>query len=530
MMSETINSIISISDTEQDMRDSQDEQHSEFVNDMLTIEEEFRHTSFQPPGDLDSLEYQVRKLGLDYMNQELANSSVSYRMGNAFTTLTDQQLCCVHNWIHKEGSIAAQCFKCKQYPGMEKRVKCALCYIEACTYCYPLPVGKDKTQELLEIKSQRNRVRNLEERLDVLEMISQSFKDLLEPFIENTNDSLRNLTERLSIVENRKAKEYQASSSQQDKAKDSDDLSIPTELDLVDIGEGPKTEDTPLYITCNTDDLNSIYVSCRIHCKQHTIECIGLIDTGCTALIINEKLCPKDIIKPATSIRTKFFASEIYVKEFSYDIDFVLGLKFFLQDHGAITISRNTFCISKKFVQAPIISNYTASELRGKRGGNPLQQKPQPTKTCNCRVPGQCSKGKTDMCKVCMEGNTAGKKGKPPDKPPDILFTHAQFSTGEQLYLFEKDYLGNNFYLDHTDHIGNDIVPNKQLTPYPGLNKFILDLQTEGIISDSNPVKHWDRNRITCKLEILNPGYNIVTQPIMATPNDLKEFEVHISE
>jgi hypothetical protein len=43
-------------------------------------------------------------------------------------------------------------------------------------------------------------------------------------------------------------------------------------------------------------------------------------------------------------------------------------------------------------------------------------------------------------------------------------------------------------------------------------------------------MKYWDRNSITCKLNIINPDYIIKTSPIEYTPKDIEDFKMHIEE
>ena len=44
------------------------------------------------------------------------------------------------------------------------------------------------------------------------------------------------------------------------------------------------------------------------------------------------------------------------------------------------------------------------------------------------------------------------------------------------------------------------------------------------------PMKHWDKNSIVCKINIINPDYIIKSGPIEATPKDIEEFKMHIEE
>jgi len=43
-------------------------------------------------------------------------------------------------------------------------------------------------------------------------------------------------------------------------------------------------------------------------------------------------------------------------------------------------------------------------------------------------------------------------------------------------------------------------------------------------------MKHWDKNSIVCKINIINPDYIIKSGPIEATPKDIEEFKMHIEE
>ena len=52
------------------------------------------------------------------------------------------------------------------------------------------------------------------------------------------------------------------------------------------------------------------------------------------------------------------------------------------------------------------------------------------------------------------------------------------------------------------------------------------DIQNIGEI----PMKHWDKNSIVCKINIINPDYIIKSGPIEATPKDIEEFKMHIEE
>jgi len=71
-------------------------------------------------------------------------------------------------------------------------------------------------------------------------------------------------------------------------------------------------------------------------------------------------------------------------------------------------------------------------------------------------------------------------------------------------------------------HIG--IIKNKK-----DLEEVISILDKLEIIGE-RPLKHWEANHITCRLDIINPEYTVRTASIESTNEDLKEFEDQIKE
>ena len=61
------------------------------------------------------------------------------------------------------------------------------------------------------------------------------------------------------------------------------------------------------------------------------------------------------------------------------------------------------------------------------------------------------------------------------------------------------------------------------------IDKIVQRLENIQIIGEI-PMKHWDKNSIVCKINIINPDYIIKSGPIEATPKDIEEFKMHIEE
>ena len=54
------------------------------------------------------------------------------------------------------------------------------------------------------------------------------------------------------------------------------------------------------------------------------------------------------------------------------------------------------------------------------------------------------------------------------------------------------------------------------------------ELKAQGYVGE-NPLQHWEKNRVTCKLEIKNPSFTIEDKPIKhLTPQAKESFAKHI--
>jgi hypothetical protein len=74
-------------------------------------------------------------------------------------------------------------------------------------------------------------------------------------------------------------------------------------------------------------------------------------------------------------------------------------------------------------------------------------------------------------------------------------------------------------------------APNwyRDLKSKEDIEKIVQRLEDIQIIREI-PMKYWDRNSITYKLNIINPDYIIKTSPVECTPKDIEDFKMHIEE
>jgi hypothetical protein len=75
------------------------------------------------------------------------------------------------------------------------------------------------------------------------------------------------------------------------------------------------------------------------------------------------------------------------------------------------------------------------------------------------------------------------------------------------------------------------LAPNcyRDIKSKKDIDKIVQRLKDIQIIGEM-PMKHWDKNDIVYKINIMNPNYIIKTSPIEATPKDIEEFKIHIEE
>jgi hypothetical protein len=98
-----------------------------------------------------------------------------------------------------------------------------------------------------------------------------------------------------------------------------------------------------------------------------------------------------------------------------------------------------------------------------------------------------------------------------------------EISTSKETY-----YISNT----NTECIGlQSTAPNwyRDLKSKEDIERIVRRLEDIQIIGEI-PMKYWDRNSITCKLNIINPDHLIKTCPIECTPKNIEDFNMHIEE
>jgi hypothetical protein len=107
----------------------------------------------------------------------------------------------------------------------------------------------------------------------------------------------------------------------------------------------------------------------------------------------------------------------------------------------------------------------------------------------------------------------------------------------EESENYRDEELGENIEVFHIANSSIECISLQSLTPNwyrdikskKDIDKIVQRLKDIQIIREI-PMKHWNKNGIVCRINIINPNYIIKTNPIEATPKDIEEFKMYIEE
>jgi hypothetical protein len=107
----------------------------------------------------------------------------------------------------------------------------------------------------------------------------------------------------------------------------------------------------------------------------------------------------------------------------------------------------------------------------------------------------------------------------------------------EESKNYRDEELGENIEVFHIANSSIECISLQSLAPNwyrdikskKDIDKIVQRLKDIQIIREI-PMKHWDKNGIVCRINIINSNYIIKTSPIEATPKDVEEFKMYIEE
>ena len=170
---------------------------------------------------------------------------------------------CEHKWKKNKGLDIIRCFKCKWFPDRLHREKCQKCYLEVCIICIEeyfntsLSIEMNEQQENIDTLSLDEKIHRIEQEIIVTK---DRYNDLVIKFEKHI--------ERKKLVE------------------------IPEEI----MNEENNNVIIHPIETCNKlGEIKAPQIECTIRIEEFLMKTHTLLDTGCTHVIINEKIIPKNL-------------------------------------------------------------------------------------------------------------------------------------------------------------------------------------------------------------------------------------------
>ena len=308
------------------------------------------------------------KQNSDSENEDLINDLAELEFPNTeFMDIT-----CEHKWKKNRGLDSIRCFKCKWFPDRLHRAKCQKCYLEGCIICIEEYFDTNISTEINECQKDNQEIINtlsIDEKIKRIEqeiiIIKEGFNDLVTKFEKYIGKKkLEDIPEEFMDEEN------------------SNVIIHPIEI-------------------CNKlREIKTPQIEGTIRVEDFLIKTYALLDTGCTHVIIDEKIIPKRFItlaeKPmiaqqvngsfnrytnhlSTTTKISFMKNcysspeyslplkETWIKPLNLGHQVILGLSFLLKDNEKITFNKDFFYLIKTFHDKPIkkeIRNYKSRRIR----------------------------------------------------------------------------------------------------------------------------------------------------------------------
>lgn len=413
------------------------------------------------------------------------------------------QVDCEHDWIRGKGDYNIKCVFCIYYPSQENRSTCSLCLRQACASCLKAR-NQAWRQEIVCEPEERilfSRVRNLENRMNKLEADLEEVKYNLE------NNSSSNQYQEDNMVKNTELKDQMVTVKERKGDR------------LIQLKDAITSFGNKYIVRLPFKEVLGIRIPVKIVLKPNiSYKILALLDTGCTKNIIHDKYfarCP-EIVKTIDNDKaevstdmsgiqkihnqlayniesyingTKYIIDEITIRDLSViKDDMILGLRFLQQSLQTTIIHEDGVTFIPYQDNVPYISEIIRQ-----------RKSVQNAEISNINEKYSADEGSLEICK------------------------EEELSNAIEEYHIENTY---------TECIGlQSFSPNwyRDIKTKKDIDKIVQKLEDIQIIGEI-PMKHWDKNSIVCKINIINPDYIIKSGPIEATPKDIEEFKMHIEE
>nr|QJC63601.1 polyprotein [Cacao swollen shoot virus] len=425
----------------------------------------------------------------------------------AMVRVSSQQYYCLHQWEHnKEITVVAHinCHFCKQPTQLRSRIHCPTCKLTSCFMCAPIYCNIT-VQQQPKPPTPFNTNTLLQQQAAYIQWLEGENQRLTEA-VEIYKKEAADLRLEKELEKDRKDLEPKI----QDRGK---------KVQILDPEAGPSDDEQIMYLEEDTvsriightveeqqevkkpvkrgNMLYNLDVVLLIPEVGRPIKVKAILDTGATTCCININSVPK------TAIEQNTFLVQFRGINSTQSVDKKLK-------YGRMTISNHQFRIPYCYAFPLSLGDgiemiLGCNFIRGMYGGLRIEGH---TITFYKNV----TTIQTRLAAVMVGGTTTSELGEEGTEPI--------FETEEETEEFDSEV--------HQQIVSHVAAQAQQQKLDPKLQQLMERLKDQGFIGE-NPMQHWAKNKILCRLDIKNPDLIIEDKPIKhLTPAMEKQFQKHV--
>ncbi|KAK3184722.1 hypothetical protein Dsin_032008 [Dipteronia sinensis] len=264
-----------------------------------------------------------------------------------------------------------------------------------------------------------------------------------------------------------------------------------------------------LLIAAPPPALKGIFIQTTVHLsKTESFQCTAYIDSGATSSYINRDLVPPNLhskVSPGAAQQFdgsitiydtalldahisfldaasdyRFPLPKVWIHSAISDFLFILGLSFLNDRQGSAILLPQHLVVARRSVTIPLLSSDVAQT---KRGGIP-----------------EATLDTAAVAPIVSSGDLLCTADTDPIISIDDWYPDLQLSS-----------------------------PESSTVTDPKLQR-VIDYAHTTLIFGSDPLKHWEKDMLLANINIIKPDLRILTKEFPYTPEDVKEFDIQISE
>ena len=427
---------------------------------------------------------------------EVENIATEYESSDEELDLIDElagikiemmdQLNCEHDWVRGKGDYNIKCAFCIYYPSQDNRATCSICLKQACVEC--IKVNKQKWRKEVEYESDEkilsSRVRVLENRINKLEVELENLKTSWDPKVLVQEEAIENTEYKDQVITLKNHKDQVITLKNHNTSK------------IIQLKDAITSFGNKYIVRLPFKEVLGIRIPVKVKLSNKlSFSILALVDTGCTKNIIHDKFfmrCPElvhTIDDHKADVSTDMSGIKKLHNQLAYNVDiYINGTKYIIDEITVrdLSVINDEMIIGLRFLQKSVQTTvihedgitfipyqdnvHYISEVR-KRGGN------------------------TNLDNInAIESNLDLAFD------PYIDLEEAKVQLSENIESF---YISNS----NTECVGlQSFAPNwyRDIKSKRDIEKIVQRLEDIQIIGEI-PMKYWEKNSITCKINIINP-------------------------